>query len=180
MGPHRHCYLYSQVGVGYQDGAPQRVECGWRHSAGQIQLSGRWNPTGTATYTHRWVKGGDSPGTATYTHRWVEGGGRHGAGGIQHSGWWDPTGTATYTHRWVEGGGGMVLEGYNIVGDGTPQALLPILTGGWRVGRHKHCYLYSQVGERWWDGTPQALIPTLTLEGIKVRSLKGCVLQGIV
>ena len=25
--------------------------------------------------------------------------------------------------------GGMVLEGYNIVGDGTPQALLPILTG---------------------------------------------------
>ena len=29
--------------------------------------------------------------------------------------------------------GGMVLEGYNIVGDGTPQALLPILTGGWRV-----------------------------------------------
>ena len=27
----------------------------------------------------------------------------------------------------------MVLEGYNIVGDGTPQALLPILTGGWRM-----------------------------------------------
>ena len=30
--------------------------------------------------------------------------------------------------------GGMVLEGYNIVGDGTPQALLPILTGACREG----------------------------------------------
>jgi hypothetical protein len=26
-------------------------------------------------------------------------------------------------------GGGTVLKGYNIVGDGTPQALIPILTG---------------------------------------------------
>ena len=42
-----------------------------------------------------------------------------------------------------------MLEGYNIVGDGTPQALLPILTGGWRVmgwDPHRSCYLYSQVG----------------------------------
>lgn len=34
------------------------------------------------------------------------------------------------THRYfTEALGGVVLEGYNIVGDGTPQALLPILTG---------------------------------------------------
>ena len=39
-----------------------------------------------------------------------------------------------------------MLEGYNIVGDGNPQVLLPILIGGWRVGPHRHCYLYSQVG----------------------------------
>ena len=31
-----------------------------------------------------------------------------------------------------EGLGGIILEGYNIVGDGTPQALLPILTGKWK------------------------------------------------
>ena len=178
MGPHRHCYLYSQVGVGWQDGAPQRVECGGRHSAGRIQHSGRWNPTGTATYTHRWVKGVDSPGTATYTHRRV-------VGGMVLEGYnIVGDGTPQALLPILTGGwrvvGGMVLEGYNIVGDETPQALLPILTGGWRVGRHRHCYLYSQVGERWWDRTPQALIPTLTLEGIKVRSLKGCVLQGII
>ena len=29
----------------------------------------------------------------------------------------------------VNGLGGTVLKGYNIVGDGTPQALIPILTG---------------------------------------------------
>ena len=34
----------------------------------------------------------------------------------------------TYKY-FVDSMGGMVLEGYNIVGDGTPQALLPILTG---------------------------------------------------
>lgn len=34
------------------------------------------------------------------------------------------------THRYfVEKLGGIVVEGYNIVGDGTPQALLPMLTG---------------------------------------------------
>ena len=107
-GPHRHCYLYLQVSRGW-----------WVSSVGRVQHSGRWDPTGTATYTHRWVEG------------------------------WDSTETASHTHRWVEGVGLVVLEGYNIVGDGsgTPQALLPILTGGWRVGPHKHCYLFSQVGD---------------------------------
>ena len=36
----------------------------------------------------------------------------------------------TYNY-FVDSLGGLVLEGYNIVGDGTPQALLPILTGLW-------------------------------------------------
>lgn len=40
------------------------------------------------------------------------------------------------SHRYfTETLGGTVLEGYNIVGDGTPQALLPILTGQWRGAR---------------------------------------------
>ena len=129
------------------------------------------------------------------------GAGRHGAGGLQHSGRWDPAGTAANTHRWVEGVGGMVLEGYNIVGDGTPQALLPILTGGWRVvgwdptgtATYTHRWVegvggmvlegYNIVG----DWTPQALLPILTggwrvmrLEGIKVRSWIGWVLRVII
>ncbi len=36
--------------------------------------------------------------------------------------------------------GGLVLDGYNIVGDGTPQALLPILTGGFRPETRKHTF----------------------------------------
>ena len=51
-----------------------------------------------------------------------------------------------------------MLEGYNIVGDGTPQALLAILTGGWRVVGGMVMEGYNIVV----DGTPQALLAILT------------------
>ena len=82
----------------------------------------------------RWVEGG-TPQTLLpiLTGGWRVELHRHCYLYSQVGGGWDPTDTATYTHRWVEGGGSVVLEGYIIVGDGTPQALLPILTSGWRV-----------------------------------------------
>ena len=139
-------------------------------------MGGGWDPTDTATYTHRWVEGRTPQALLPIlTGGWRVGSHRHCCLYSQVGGGWDPTGTAAYTHRWVEGGGDygvVVLEGYNIVGDGTPQALLPILTGGWRVGSHRHCCLYSQVGGGWnptgtaaytrrWveGGIPQVLLP---------------------
>lgn len=45
--------------------------------------------------------------------------------------------TLPETHKYFTSSlGGVVLQGYNIVGDGTPQALLPILTGN-----QDNCYL---------------------------------------
>lgn len=47
------------------------------------------------------------------------------------------------SHKYfIEEMGGMVLEGYNIVGDGTPQALLPLLTG-----KHEAELPESRVGK---------------------------------
>jgi len=41
------------------------------------------------------------------------------------------------------------LEGYNIVGDGTPQALIPILTGAHNFFCNLFLYLSVQVKQNW-------------------------------